>query len=165
MLDSRGLVFEGRDHLDQDKRPFALSETEMRRFGFDPGRHYDLEAIVRHVAPTVLVGTSAIPGAFTEGAVREMAARAPRPIVLPLSNPTANSEATPAEVLAWSDGRALVATGSPFAPVEVNGRARPVGQANNVLVFPGIGLGAIVARYRLCVAISLHRGLRKIERT
>ncbi|MGP8207632.1 MAG: NAD-dependent malic enzyme [Acidimicrobiales bacterium] len=148
MLDSQGLVFEGREQLDQDKRPFALTGREMYRFGFDPAEHYDLEAVVRHVAPTVLVGSSAIPGAFSETAVREMAARAPRPIVLPLSNPTANSEATPAQVLAWSDGRALVATGSPFAPVEVDGRARPVGQANNVFVFPGVGLGAIVARAR-----------------
>ena len=148
MLDSRGLVFEGRDQLDQDKRPFALAAREMSRFGFDPDKHYDLEAVVRHVAPTALVGTSAIAGAFSEGAVREMAARAPRPIVLPLSNPTANSEATPADVLAWSEERALVATGSPFAPVEVDGHMRPVGQANNVLVFPGIGLGAIVARTR-----------------
>jgi malic enzyme len=148
MLDSRGLVFEGRKQLDQDKRPFALSERAMRRFGFGPAEHYDLEAVVGHVAPTALIGTSAMPGAFSEGAVREMAARVPRPIVLPLSNPTANSEATPAQVLAWSGGRALVATGSPFAPVEVDGHVRPVGQANNVLVFPGIGLGAIVARAR-----------------
>jgi malic enzyme len=148
MLDSRGLVFEGREQLDEDKRPFALSVQEMRRFGFDPARYYDLEAVVRHVSPTVLVGTSAIPGAFSETAVRDMAALAPRPIVLPLSNPTANSEATPAEVLAWTEGRALVATGSPFAPVEVGGHSRPVGQANNVFVFPGVGLGAIVARAR-----------------
>ena len=148
MLDSRGLVFEGRDQLDQDKRPFALAAREMSRFGFDPDKHYDLEAVVRHVAPTALVGTSATAGAFSEGAVREMAARTPRPIVLPLSNPTANSEATPADVLAWSEGRALVATGSPFAPLEMGGHMRPVGQANNVLVFPGIGLGAIVARTR-----------------
>ena len=148
MLDSRGLVFEGRQQLDDDKRPFALSGHEMSRFGFDPAQHYDLEAVVRHVAPTALVGTSAMPGAFSEGAVREMAARTTRPIVLPLSNPTANSEATPADVLAWSAGRALVATGSPFAPVPVDGQSRPVGQANNVFVFPGVGLGAIVARAR-----------------
>jgi malic enzyme len=148
MIDSRGLVFEGREQLDEDKRPFALSGREMSRFGFDPEDHYELEEVVRHVAPTVLVGTSAIAGAFSELAVREMAARAERPIVLPLSNPTANSEATPADVLAWSDGRALVATGSPFPPVEIGQSSRPVGQANNVFVFPGVGLGAIVARAR-----------------
>jgi len=148
MLDSRGLVFAGRPDVDQDKRPFALSRQEMSRFGFGPAEHYDLEEVVRHVAPTVLVGTSSVPGSFTERAIRDMAARTARPVVLPLSNPTANSEATPADVLAWSDGRGLVATGSPFAPVEVDGRHRLVGQANNVFVFPGVGLGTIVSRAR-----------------
>jgi malic enzyme len=148
MLDSRGLIFEGRDQVEQDKRPFALSRDEMSHFGFDSADRYELETVVRHVAPTVLIGTSARAGAFTEGALREMSARTKRPVVLPLSNPTANSEATPTEVLSWSAGRALVATGSPFDPVEVDGRSRLVGQANNVFVFPGVGLGAIVARTR-----------------
>jgi malic enzyme len=120
----------------------------MSHFGFDSADRYELETVVRHVAPTVLIGTSARAGAFTEGALREMSARTKRPVVLPLSNPTANSEATPTEVLSWSAGRALVATGSPFDPVEVDGRSRLVGQANNVFVFPGVGLGAIVARTR-----------------
>lgn len=148
MLDSRGLVFEGRDQLDEDKRPFALSSQEMSRFGLRPSGHYDLEAVVRTVAPTVLVGTSASAGAFTESVVREMARRTTQPIVFPLSNPTASSEATPADVLGWTGGRALVATGSPFPPVDYEGGSRLVGQANNVLVFPGLGLGAIVARAR-----------------
>jgi malic enzyme len=148
MIDSRGLVFEGRDQLDEDKRPFALSPREMSRFGFEPSPHYDLGAVVRQVLPTVLVGTSGSPGAFTESVVRQMAERTPRPVVLPLSNPTAHSEAKPADVLAWTSGRALVATGSPFPPVMVGGISRPVGQANNVFIFPGLGLGAIVARAR-----------------
>jgi len=146
MLDSQGLVFEGRDGVQEDKRPFALPRHELSRFGFEPSERYDLETVVRHVAPTILVGTSGKSGAFTETAVREMAARTPRPIVLPLSNPTANSEATPADVLAWSGGRALVATGSPFDPVEVSGRTQLVGQANNVFVFPGVGLGVVAVR-------------------
>ncbi|HTW06630.1 MAG TPA: oxaloacetate-decarboxylating malate dehydrogenase, partial [Acidimicrobiales bacterium] len=148
MLDSQGLLTESRGDLEADKRPFALSIQEMSRFGFDPYKHYDLDAVVRQVAPTVLVGTSAKAGAFTETTVREMAARTARPIVLPLSNPTSLSEATPSDVLIWSQGKGLVATGSPFGPVEVDGRPRAIGQANNVFIFPGLGLGAIVARAR-----------------
>ena len=148
MLDSRGLVFEGRDHLDEDKRPFALPARELAACGFAPASHYDLETVVRQMAPTILVGTSATAGAFTEPVIREMAARTAVPIVLPLSNPTAKSEATPADVLAWSEGRALVATGSGFDPVRVGGRDRVIGQANNVFIFPGVGLGAIASRAR-----------------
>jgi malate dehydrogenase (oxaloacetate-decarboxylating) len=148
MLDSHGLVFDGRDHVEDDKRPFALSPAELSRFGFPPADRYDLEAVVRHVAPTILVGTCGTAGAFTETAIREMATRASTPMIFPLSNPTANSEAKPADVLTWSEGRALVATGSPFDPVSVDGSVRLVGQANNVFVFPGVGLGAIVVRAR-----------------
>jgi len=104
--------------------------------------------VIQHVAPTILIGTTGTSGAFTETAIREMTARVPSPIVLPLSNPTTNSEARPSDVLAWSAGRALVATGSPFDPVDVDGSQRLVGQANNVFVFPGLGLGAIVSRSR-----------------
>ena len=146
MLDSRGLVFEGRDHVDQDKRPFALRAPAMARYGFTPASSYDLETVIRQVAPTILIGTSGTKGAFTAAAVREMAARTRAPIVFPLSNPTSKSEATPADVLRWTGGRALVATGSPFGPVDVAGATRLVGQANNVFIFPGVGLGAIVSR-------------------
>jgi malic enzyme len=148
MVDSHGLVFDGRDRVDDDKRPLALDSAGLSRFGFPPADRYDLETVVRHVAPTILIGTSGTAGAFTETAIREMAARSPAPLVFPLSNPTANSEATPADVLAWTDGRALVATGSPFDPVPVDGGTRLVGQANNVFVFPGVGLGAVVVRAR-----------------
>jgi len=146
MLDSHGLLFEGRDGIEDDKLSFALASKDMSEFGFEPRSTYDLETVVRHVAPTILIGTSGQPGAFTEAAVREMSSRAPRPIILPLSNPTANSEATPADVLAWSEGRAIVATGSPFDPVELDGRTHVPGQANNVFVFPGVGLGAVAGR-------------------
>jgi malic enzyme len=148
MLDSGGLVFEGRDHLDEDKRPFALPRPELARFGFEPATRYELETVVRQVAPTILIGTSGTAGAFTETAIREMAAHVSAPIVFPLSNPTANSEATPADVLRWSQERALVATGSPFSPVQVGQNTRLFGQANNVFIFPGVGLAAIAARVR-----------------
>jgi malic enzyme len=170
MLDSRGLVFEGRDHIDEDKRAFALPRQELAAYGFPPADRHDLESVVRHVAPTVLIGTTGVAGAFTETAIREMAARSPAPIVMPLSNPTAKTEATPAEVFAWSDGRAIVATGSPFDPVLVNGRQRLVGQANNVFIFPGVGLGAIIAGARevtdrmFAVAATILAGLVTTDR-
>jgi malic enzyme len=150
LLDSRGLVYEGRAGLDDDKREFALSDRSLSRYDIVQSTldQCDLETVVRHVAPTILVGTTGTAGAFTPTAIREMAARVPAPIVMPLSNPTVNSEARPADVLAWSDGRAIVATGSPFDPVTVGGRNHLIGQANNVFIFPGLGLGAIVARAR-----------------
>ncbi len=146
MLDSRGLVFDGRDHIDADKRPFALSAPAMARYGLTPGGGHDLAEVVRQVAPTILIGTSGTPGSFSREAIGAMAARTDLPVVFPLSNPTSKSEATPADVLAWTGGRALVATGSPFGPVEIGGVTHEVGQANNVFIFPGVGLGTIVAR-------------------
>jgi malic enzyme len=150
LLDSRGLVYDGRAGLDDDKREFALSAGSLSSYGLTPstGDHHDLETVVRHVAPTILIGTTGTAGAFTPTAIHEMAAAVPAPIVMPLSNPTAKSEAHPADVLAWSEGRAIVATGSPFDPVTVGGRTLLIGQANNVFIFPGLGLGAIVARAR-----------------
>jgi malic enzyme len=148
LLDSAGLVFQGRDRVDPDKQPFALEPAELASYRFPAASRYDLATTIRHIRPTILIGTSGQAGAFTEPAIRELSAHAPEPIVFPLSNPTANAEATPEQVLHWCQGRALVATGSPFPPVRVNGQARLIGQANNVFVFPGVGLGAIAARAR-----------------
>ena len=148
MTDYNGLLYDGRPEIAEDKRPFTLSREVAARFGFHPGRHYDLEAVVREVAPTILIGTTGTAGVFTEHVIKEMAARVRVPVVFPLSNPTNHAEAAPAAVLAWSDGRALVATGSPFAPVQFDGKTRLIGQANNLYTFPGIGLGAIAARTR-----------------
>jgi malate dehydrogenase (oxaloacetate-decarboxylating) len=104
--------------------------------------------VIRHWRPTVLVGTTGIGGRFDEATIRAMARVTDRPIVLALSNPTSACEATPEQVLRWTDGRAVVATGSPFEPVTVGGAPRPIGQANNAFVFPGLGLGAVVAEAR-----------------
>ncbi len=144
-LDSRGLIYEGRDHCESDKMAFAADAATLARLDLQVGAHHDLETVVERFVPTVLIGTSSAPGTFTERAIRSMAAGTARPVIFPMSNPTASSEATPEDILRWTEGRALVATGSPFPPVRVAGRRVDIGQANNVYVFPGIGLGAIVA--------------------
>jgi malic enzyme len=148
MLDTHGLVYTGRTPLDADKLEFALTPELMAYHGFSGAGPFDLEAVVRRVRPTILIGTSGTPGSFTEQALREMARHARLPIVMPLSNPTSRSEAAAEEILHWTEGRAVVASGSPFPPVEIAGRTRLIGQANNVFIFPGVGLGAIVAEAR-----------------
>ncbi|MGY4493932.1 NAD-dependent malic enzyme [Pseudomonas sp. TE3610] len=102
--------------------------------------------VVKQAKPTILIGVSGQRGLFTEAVVREVYAHCKQPLIMPLSNPTSRVEATPAEVLEWTDGNALVATGSPFAPVEINGRSLPIAQCNNAYIFPGIGLGALAAK-------------------
>jgi malate dehydrogenase (oxaloacetate-decarboxylating) len=148
VLDSRGLVHQGRVPLDQDKLEFAPGPEELRSLGLQAGDRLDLETVIQRVKPSILLGTSATPGSFTEGATREMARHVPTPVIMPLSNPTSRMEALPADILAWTGGRALVATGSPCDPVSQPGGSRVIGQANNAFVFPGIGLGAIVAEAR-----------------
>jgi malate dehydrogenase (oxaloacetate-decarboxylating) len=105
-----------------------------------------LAEVVRRVQPTILIGTSTRTGAFTEPIVRDMAAHCARPVILPMSNPTSLSEAAPGDLIRWTEGRALVATGSPFPPVDYRGIRYEIGQANNALIFPGLGLGVIAAR-------------------
>ena len=129
---------------DAYKTELAWPHATALEFGIDEDR--SLEAVVAGYRPTVLIGTSGQPGAFHERLVRVMAKAVDAPVIMPMSNPTASSEATPADLFAWTDGRALVATGSPFAPVEHGGRTIHVGQGNNVFVFPALGLGALLAR-------------------
>jgi malic enzyme len=147
-IDSKGLLVDDQPVDDAHKKPFVWPLALAASVGLPSGKPRDLESVIRAVKPTVLIGTSGDPGTFTEAAIREMAKHAGRPVVLPMSNPTANSEATPADVLAWTEGRALVATGSPFAPVPYAGRNIVIGQANNAFVFPGVGLGAILSEAR-----------------
>ena len=148
MLDSHGLVVEGGSAADAYRRELAWPAALAEARGLGPGAPRDLAAVVRRLRPTVLIGVSGAAGAFSEAIVREMARHAQRPLVFPMSNPTSQSEATPSDVLEWTGGQALVATGSPFPPVVRQGRAIRIGQGNNAFVFPAVGLGALVAEAR-----------------
>ncbi|HLO35481.1 MAG TPA: NAD-dependent malic enzyme [Candidatus Deferrimicrobium sp.] len=146
MVDTHGLVHAGRADLDDDKQEVARPVARLAADGFaDLSTTPSLHATVRALRPTILLGVTATAGTFDEALIADVAAGTERPIIMPLSNPTAAAEAVPADVLRWSGGRAIVATGSPFPAVEHEGRRVEVGQANNVFVFPGLGLGAIVA--------------------
>ncbi|USS93185.1 NAD-dependent malic enzyme [Fructilactobacillus ixorae] len=141
MVDKQGLLFDDMPDLTPAQKAFARSRSEFE----NSETLTDLLSIVKAVQPTIMVGTSTNPGSFTEDVVKEMAAHTERPIILPISNPTKLCEAKAADLIKWTDGRALVATGVPSAPVEYNGVTYEIGQANNALVYPGIGLGAIAA--------------------
>jgi malate dehydrogenase (oxaloacetate-decarboxylating) len=149
-LGPRGLLTDDRADRQLDfQRPYARPAAEVAdwpRTG--AGEAPSLADVVSHVYPTMLIGTSTQAGAFTEAIVREMAAHMERPVIMPLSNPTSKAEAVPADLIAWTDGRALVATGSPFDPVVYRETTHRIAQANNALVFPGLGLGVAVARAR-----------------
>jgi malic enzyme len=144
-IDSGGLVWEGRANLEEHKREIALRKDELAAVGLSNPPPDSLEKLIRAVRPTVLIGTTGQPGDFTPEAIRAMADNCERPIILPLSNPTSKAECTPSEALQHSDGRALVATGSPFDPVRYNGQKHVIGQCNNAFIFPGVGLGALIS--------------------
>lgn len=148
LLGSRGLLLEGSNRLQPYQVPFAHSREHVAGWTVESREAISLEEVVRHVKPTMLIGTSGQTGLFSEGVVREMAKHVARPVVFPLSNPTSQSEAVPADVMAWTGGRAVIGTGSPFAPVPVNGRAVHIDQVNNSYIFPGMGLGIVTARAR-----------------
>jgi malic enzyme len=145
LLDSHGLVHLDRPDLPDDQRAFATDPAWFAAAGLSAAGFADPVGVARALGATVLIGTTGTAGVFTEALVREVAAHAAAPIVLPLSNPSDRAEAEPQDVLAWTGGRALVATGSP-CPAPLDGRS--IGQANNVFVFPGVGLAALVAEAR-----------------
>ncbi|RRD07297.1 NAD-dependent malic enzyme [Arachnia propionica] len=144
-LGSRGLLREG-IRMRDFQRPFARRMAELEDWQLERDGRCTLRDVVRNVRPTMMIGTSAQPGVFDEALVREMASHVAAPIIMPLSNPTSLAEAQPEELLEWTDGRALIATGSPFSPVVRGSVSHQIAQANNALVFPGLGLGVIVAR-------------------
>jgi len=144
-----GLLIDEMGDLRDFQRPYARPAAEVAEWKVDGERGITLAEVVRRIQPTILIGSSAVAGAFTESIVRQMAEGTPRPVVLPLSNPTALAEAVPADLIRWTGGKALIATGSPFDSVIYNGTTFTIGQANNAMLFPGLGLGTIVTRARL----------------
>ena len=144
VMDSRGVISAGRE-LDDYKKELAWPEELAASLELNDEQRKILQRVVAAYKPTVLIGASGQGGAFDEESIRAMAGATETPVILPMSNPTAISEATPEDVLRWSEGRALVATGSPFDDVLMRGGVQRIGQANNVFIFPGIGLGTIVS--------------------
>lgn len=146
VVDVHGLLTEDRDDLSSEQQTYAQPrevQADWSRSDDGPPRLAD---VVANTAPTVLIGLSTVAGAFSETIVRKMAAHTERPIILPLSNPTSRSEADPGDLVRWTDGRVLLATGSPYPPLEIDGRAAPVAQCNNVFIFPAVGLGVLAAQ-------------------
>jgi malate dehydrogenase (oxaloacetate-decarboxylating) len=143
-MDSRGVISESRG-LDDYKKELAWPEDMAASLGLNDEQRKSLQRVVAAYKPTVLIGTSGQGGSFDEATIRAMAAATETPVILPMSNPTEISEAEPEDVLRWTEGRALVATGSPFDDVELRGVTQRIGQANNVFIFPGLGLGTIVS--------------------
>jgi malate dehydrogenase (oxaloacetate-decarboxylating) len=143
LVDKQGLLISDMTDLRDYQRSYARDPAEVE--GWAGGGAIALLDVVRRVQPTILVGTSTAHGAFTREVVQAMAAATERPIILPISNPTSRIEAMPADVIAWSGGKALVAVGIPVPPVDYEGTTYQIGQANNALVYPGLGLGVIVA--------------------
>jgi malate dehydrogenase (oxaloacetate-decarboxylating) len=147
-LDRYGLLIKGCEGIRPGQEPLVRKKTDVESWTLSGGGPISLLDVVRNAKVTVLLGVSAQAGAFTEEIVREMAKHTPRPVIFPLSNPTSKAEATPADLLRWTDGRALVGTGSHFAPVEVAGKLVRIAQINNSYIFPGLALGILVSKAR-----------------
>ncbi len=148
LFDSKGLIREDGRERDPHKATLAASAATLAHYGLDAIAEPGPEDVIRQVKPSVLIGATARAGAFTRAMLEEMAKHVERPIIFPLSNPTSRAECTPSEALEWTGGRAVVATGSPFADVDFGGVRHVIGQANNVFVFPGVGLGVILSEMR-----------------
>ena len=146
VLDSRGLLVNGRAIRDAYKKELAWDADLAAEYGLAVGGDLGLESVVKHYKPTVLIGSSGQAGAFNETIVKEMAKHVERPIILPFSNPTNLAEARPSSLYKWTQGRCLLATGSPFDDVRYEGQTFRVGQGNNVFIFPGVGMATIIAQ-------------------
>lgn len=149
LINSGGLLHSGRTDLSEEQRQYAQPADRLAIFSHTlDGHRVGLSDVIHKIDATILIGLSTLPGAFTENIVREMARKCERPIILPLSNPTSKSEAVPEDLLRWTDGRALIATGSPFPDVTYKGRKMRISQCNNVFIFPAMGLAVSATRAR-----------------
>jgi len=148
LVDRNGLLVDGMEGLTAAQLPFVQSRDAVKAWHGSTSAHIGLLDVMHNAKPTVLIGVSGQAGAFTEEVVRAMAQNVERPVIFPLSNPTSRSEATPQQLLEWTEGRALIGTGSPFAPVAWQGRTVRIDQTNNSYVFPGVGLGVLAAGAR-----------------
>ncbi|GLQ99774.1 NAD-dependent malic enzyme [Dyella mobilis] len=148
LVDRNGLLVDGMEGITPAQMPFVQSHEAVADWVLDEPGDIGLLEVVRNAKPTVLIGVSGQTGAFTEQVVRAMAQGVAHPVIFPLSNPTSRSEAVPQQIVEWTDGRALIGTGSPFSPVPWQGREIPIDQTNNSYVFPGVGLGVLAAQAR-----------------
>lgn len=139
LVDKQGLLFDDMTDLTIEQKPFARKRSEFT----NANELTNLHAVIKAVQPGILVGTSTAPGTFTKEVVQEMASHVERPIIFPLSNPTKLAEASAQDLLTWTDGKALIATGVPYSPIELKGVTYDIGQANNALIYPGVGLGVL----------------------
>jgi malate dehydrogenase (oxaloacetate-decarboxylating) len=140
VIDQNGLLCDDREDLNENLKPLAQNRTDLSAWDCGTAESIGLADVVRNVKPNVLVGVTGVAGLFTEAVIRDMAAHVDRPIIFPLSNPTSRAEATPADLLTWTDGKALVATGSPFDPVKYGKKEYTIAQCNNSYIFPAMGL-------------------------
>jgi malate dehydrogenase (oxaloacetate-decarboxylating) len=143
VIDKDGLLHSGRKDLTSEQNVYAQPESRVSGWPRTSNGHIGLADVIGKIEATILIGLSTVAGAFSEAVVREMARKVERPIIFPLSNPTSRSEANAEDLIRWTDGRALVASGSPFAPVNYSGRKIPIAQCNNVYIFPAIGLSVV----------------------
>ena len=161
-IDRQGLLLEGMADLSDAAAPLARDPAEVQHWPRDGQGRIELQTVVEQVQPTVLIGTSTVAGAFSQQVVAAMACNCPNPVILPLSNPTSLAEANPADLLAWSDGRVLVATGSPFEPVPRPEGLREIGQCNNCFLFPGLGFATVAVGLRAISDGMIDAGLEAL---
>jgi malate dehydrogenase (oxaloacetate-decarboxylating) len=158
-----GLITEEGKGVRPEQLPYARKQQEVLSWA-QPGQDIELFDVIRNAKTTALIGVSGQPGVFTESAIREMAKHTERPIIFPLSNPVSCSEAHPQDLLNWTDGRALIGTGSPFGPVSFGGKIVPIDQTNNSYIFPGLALGIIASKARRVTDTMILAAAKELAR-